>query len=392
MELSPAADDDTGDGARGVADRLARPLPAQAGASRAAVEPAPAAARRGPDRRGRAPTARGGAARQRHPASRACRRGRSRRRASDGDPQAGAGRPDPPEHRSPNGHEATGSGPAGTCPASRTTTRRARCSAAPRLTTCRIGTTRSTPRPSTRCSPTGRPSNRLSTAPYAERLAVTPTGPTPTGRRRTGSYVADFPAHSHVESRADEAYGNGAYGSYPRRAGRRPHGPASVRPGTVLARPTGGRSRTARAPSPRPDLGVEATAVGASPRAGSRRAAPRRRRSPPDGSGRLDPAAARPRARAGAARRAREPRAGMPAGPPERAEQACAPGRRAEEPAPRGAHASDRPRHGGHRAVGPGDDLTGRSARRHASAHGRHSEERDDVARADRPRHRRPEH
>ena len=36
---------------------------------------------------------------------------------------------------------------------------------------------------------------------------------------------------------------------------------------------------------------------------------------------------------------------------------------------------------------------TDRSARRHASAHGRHSEERDDVAgRADRPRHRRPEH
>ena len=59
----------------------------------------------------------------------------------------------------------------------------------------------------------------------------------------------------------------------------------------------------------------------------------------------------------------------------------------------RGAHASDRPRHGGHRAVEPGDDPTDRSARRHASAHGRHSEERDDVAgRADRPRHRRPEH
>jgi Protein of unknown function (DUF3710) len=57
----------------------------------------------------------------------------------------------------------------------------------------------------------------------------------------------------------------------------------------------------------------------------------------------------------------------------------------------RGAHASDRPRHGGHRAVEWGDP-TDRSARRHASAHGRHSEERDDVAeRADRPRHRRPE-
>ena len=58
----------------------------------------------------------------------------------------------------------------------------------------------------------------------------------------------------------------------------------------------------------------------------------------------------------------------------------------------RGAHASDRPRHGGHRAAEPGDDPTGRAARRHASAHGRHSEERDDVAGADRPRHRRPEH
>jgi hypothetical protein len=59
----------------------------------------------------------------------------------------------------------------------------------------------------------------------------------------------------------------------------------------------------------------------------------------------------------------------------------------------RGAHASDRPRHGGHRAVEPGDDPTDRSGRRHASAHGRHSEERDDVAgRAERPRHRRPEH
>jgi hypothetical protein len=59
----------------------------------------------------------------------------------------------------------------------------------------------------------------------------------------------------------------------------------------------------------------------------------------------------------------------------------------------RGAHASDRPRHGGHRAVEPGDDPTHRSARRHVSTHGRHSEERDDVAeRADRPRHRRPEH
>ena len=59
----------------------------------------------------------------------------------------------------------------------------------------------------------------------------------------------------------------------------------------------------------------------------------------------------------------------------------------------RGAHASDRPRHGGHRAAEPGADPTGRAARRHASAHGRHSEERDDVAgRADRPRHRRPEH
>ena len=46
----------------------------------------------------------------------------------------------------------------------------------------------------------------------------------------------------------------------------------------------------------------------------------------------------------------------------------------------RGAHASDRPRHGGHRAAEPGADPTGRAARRHASAHGRHSEERDDVA------------
>jgi uncharacterized protein DUF3710 len=60
--------------------------------------------------------------------------------------------------------------------------------------------------------------------------------------------------------------------------------------------------------------------------------------------------------------------------------------------ADRGAHASDRPRHGGHRAVEPGDDPTDRSGRRHASAHGRHSEERDVAERADRPRHRRPEH
>jgi len=58
----------------------------------------------------------------------------------------------------------------------------------------------------------------------------------------------------------------------------------------------------------------------------------------------------------------------------------------------RGAHASDRPRHGGHRAAERGDDPTGRAARRHASAHGRHSEERDDVAGVERPRHRRPEH
>ncbi|HEX5812554.1 MAG TPA: hypothetical protein VFY38_10655 [Pseudonocardia sp.] len=56
----------------------------------------------------------------------------------------------------------------------------------------------------------------------------------------------------------------------------------------------------------------------------------------------------------------------------------------------RGAHATDRSRHGGHRAVEPGDDATGRAARRHASAHGRHSDDRDDPA--DRPRHRRPEH
>ena len=56
----------------------------------------------------------------------------------------------------------------------------------------------------------------------------------------------------------------------------------------------------------------------------------------------------------------------------------------------RGAHATDRSRHGGHRAVEPGDDPTDRAARRHASAHGRHSDERDDPA--DRPRHRRPEH
>jgi Protein of unknown function (DUF3710) len=68
-------------------------------------------------------------------------------------------------------------------------------------------------------------------------------------------------------------------------------------------------------------------------------------------------------------------------------------GRSARGEPDRGAHASDRPRHGGHRAVEPGDDPTDRSARRHASAHGRHSEERDEVAeRADRPRHRRPEH
>ena len=41
----------------------------------------------------------------------------------------------------------------------------------------------------------------------------------------------------------------------------------------------------------------------------------------------------------------------------------------------------------------PGDDRIDSVGRRHASAHGRHSEERDDVAgRADRPRHRRPEH
>lgn len=57
----------------------------------------------------------------------------------------------------------------------------------------------------------------------------------------------------------------------------------------------------------------------------------------------------------------------------------------------RGTHASDRPRHGGHRAVEPGDDPTDRSARRNASAHGRHAEERDVAERADRPRHRRPE-
>jgi hypothetical protein len=58
-----------------------------------------------------------------------------------------------------------------------------------------------------------------------------------------------------------------------------------------------------------------------------------------------------------------------------------------------GAYATDRARHGGHRAAEPGGDPVGRAGRRHGSAHGRHSEERDDlVGGPDRPRHRRPEH
>ena len=123
-----------------------------------------------------------------------------------------------------------------------------------------------------------------------------------------------------------------------------------------------------------------------------------------------DPAAAPPRSRR--ARRAAEERA---AGSQGRMPQPGTPQRWRSEPRPdersrsewadsgweaagmaargepdRGAHATDRSRHGGHRAVEPGDDPTGRAARRHASAHGRHSDERDDPA--DRPRHRRPEH
>ena len=58
-----------------------------------------------------------------------------------------------------------------------------------------------------------------------------------------------------------------------------------------------------------------------------------------------------------------------------------------------GAHSADRPRHaGGHHEPEAPDDRP-RASRRNAGSHARHSEESDDVRRrADRPRHRRPEH
>ena len=373
---------------RGLADRLAGPVPPPAGAARRPR--AAAAARRGPDRPGGArpldaragprprpgpggpPPTRTSAARRpearrrplRHPPDR--RRYRYRHRCRHRYRH---------RHRSANGHGIDGT-----------------------------RTNGFVPRELTHDHPTTN-----GTGPY-DRSEANGTG-----------YAAPTGSTGH-DAFAEGAYLNGSYADEPLLGEPRVNGsPASPAPfDDEFGRRLRGRCR--RRPG-RPDRGHGVGIHG-----------PRRRASLLHGRsrrvGRLDPAAARRATGAGAEPEPTRPastgsprgagalaarprngpassgpasRAGPPSNGPPNAGRRTARRRTGPEPdrhrepdrASPGAHSADRPRHAaGHHEPEPvPSDRSTRASRRNAGSHARHAEESDDARRrADRARHRRPDH
>jgi hypothetical protein len=201
------------------------------------------------------------------------------------------------------------------------------------------------------------------------------------GSSANGSYVADFPADSHVESRADEAYGNGAYGSY-RDEPAEPAWPSLGASGYVPP-DDGWLLGYGSGSVAEPDLGVDDMPWAPAPTgfAGSHPSSALAADGSDDWTLPLPVIRAEPPVEPDPVR--------DPVGPPTRGRRAR---RAAEEPVP-GAHSSDRPRYAGHGAPDPATDHAGRASRRNGSAHARHAEEWDDiVGPVDRGRHRRPDH
>jgi Protein of unknown function (DUF3710) len=375
VELSPAADDDTGaepavsrTASRGLfrrkPERPARPsnrppqrrvadLIAEAERHRTAAEQPGSGTRRpvrgGGDDSGRAP----------------------------GRPEPG--RPTPPEHRSPNGHEANGVRPGEYVPSEPEYDRNGSLFGGSTAHDVPDRTTQFDASPLNEMLANGSPVEPPVNGSYAN--GSYPNGSYANGSSVNGSYVADFPADSHVESRADEAYGNGAYGSY-RDEPSEPAWPSLGASGYVppddgwllgygsgsVAEPDLGFDDMPWAPAPTGFGGSHpSSALAADGSDDWTLPLPVIRAEPP-----VEPDPVRD-----------------PVGPPTRSRRAR---RAAEEPVP-GAHSSERPRYAGHRAPDPTADHAGRASRRNGSSHARHAEEWDDiVGPVDRGRHRRPDH
>ena len=388
VELSPAADDDTGaetavsrTASRGLfrrkPERPARPsnrppqrrvadLIAEAERHRTAVEQSGSGTRRPVGARGDDPT------------------------RAPGRPEPG--RPTPPEHHSPNGHEGNGVRSGGYVPREPEYDRAGSMFDGSTAHDVPDHTTRFDASPLNEMlangSPADSPVNGSYTGgPSADGSSVNGSsvnGSHVDGGHVNGSYVDDF----HVGSRADEAYANGSYGSF-RDEPSEPAWPSLGASGYVP--PDDGWLLEYGSSRAEPGLGIDdtlwapaATGFGGSYTSSALAAdgsddwtlpLPVVRAEPPVEPDPVPDPALQPTRSRRARRAAEEPATGS-------------------DPWAAGAHSADRPRYpGGHRAPEPGTGHAGRAARRNGSTHARHAEEWDDiVGPVDRGRHRRPDH